>query len=338
MFAASSATSAFQPLRYLSLFSGIGGFECAIERVFPNAQCLGFSEIDKNALAVYKAHFPTHRCLGDITNVDFTPFSGHVDLVVGGSPCKDLSIARTADGLRQGLAGNQSSLFWHFVRCLYECRPRYFVLENVASMNARDRDAISVVLQTQPVMLNTLLFLPQRRRRLFWCNFHVPTLEAANEIVHFIHRTQPYAGARLEQVLETPEQILQQYPILKHTPRNLEYLLHEEVIIKGQPTGKRRIEVFPSYHCHSDDDHSYCLGAYLNNAHFNVIVDHRFWPQPFVRKFSPLEVERLQGFPDHFTHGLAQTQRYQVLGNAVTVPIIVYILCFLKLELGQHAL
>ena len=81
-------------MKYLSLFSGIGGFECAINQVFKKAQCLGFSEIDKMATKVYLEHFPDHPALGDITQVDFRPFRGQVDLVVGGFACQDLSSIR----------------------------------------------------------------------------------------------------------------------------------------------------------------------------------------------------------------------------------------------------
>lgn len=82
-------------MKYLSLFSGIGGFEQGIHTVFPDtAECLGFSEVDKNCISIYKHHFPDHENLGDICEIDFKPFYGQVDLVVGGSPCKDLSRAR----------------------------------------------------------------------------------------------------------------------------------------------------------------------------------------------------------------------------------------------------
>src|SRR3954451_10227224 len=65
-----------EPIRYLSLFSGIGGFELGIKAVFPDAQCVGYSEISEPALTVYREHFPHHQALGDVTHVDFKPFLG----------------------------------------------------------------------------------------------------------------------------------------------------------------------------------------------------------------------------------------------------------------------
>ena len=71
-------------LKYLSLFSGIGGFELGIRKVFPNTECVGFSEIDPHAIKVYKHHFPNHRELGDVRKVNAKPFRGRIDFIVGG--------------------------------------------------------------------------------------------------------------------------------------------------------------------------------------------------------------------------------------------------------------
>ena len=82
-------------MKYLSLFSGIGAFECAIHTLFPDAQCIGFSEINANAIKVYSHHFPSHQNLGDISLVTNKQISDlltkHTDddlLIVGGFPCK----------------------------------------------------------------------------------------------------------------------------------------------------------------------------------------------------------------------------------------------------------
>jgi DNA (cytosine-5)-methyltransferase 1 len=86
-------------MKYLSLFSGIGGFELAIQSVFPNAECIGFSEIDKYAIQTYRKHYPDHPALGSIT--DINPLTlPDFDLIVGGFPCQDLSIAHGRSGSR----------------------------------------------------------------------------------------------------------------------------------------------------------------------------------------------------------------------------------------------
>ena len=80
-------------MKYLSLFSGIGGFELGINDVFPNAQCVGYSEIDKYAIKVYQSHFPEHKNYGDIKDIDINSLPDF-DMLVGGFPCHDLSIAK----------------------------------------------------------------------------------------------------------------------------------------------------------------------------------------------------------------------------------------------------
>ena len=101
-------------MKYLSLFSGIGGFEKAIQDALPNAECVGFSEVDKFAIQIYQRHFPSHLNLGDITQIDIESLPDF-DLLVGGSPCQDLSIAKRD---RKGLDGSRSGLFYKYVEIL----------------------------------------------------------------------------------------------------------------------------------------------------------------------------------------------------------------------------
>jgi DNA (cytosine-5)-methyltransferase 3A len=85
--------------------------------------------------------------------------------MIGGSPCQDLSIAKKD---RQGLSGSRSGLFWEYVRIRDEVKPKYFILENVASMPKEAKDTISEALGVQPVMINASLVSAQNRKRLFW--------------------------------------------------------------------------------------------------------------------------------------------------------------------------
>jgi site-specific DNA-cytosine methylase len=96
--------------------------------------------------------------------------------LVGGSPCQDLSIAKRA---RAGLLGNRSGLFLEYVRILREKRPAYFVLENVASMNNKDRDFISETLAVEPIMINSALLTAQNRKRYYRTN--IPNVVQPND-------------------------------------------------------------------------------------------------------------------------------------------------------------
>ena len=163
-------------MRYFSTFTGIGAFEQAVKNIGLGWECVGYSEIDPYAIKVFEKNHPGYRNHEDIRSIvgkligGFPSTCPDFDLLVGGSPCQDLSIAKKG---RQGLKGSRSSLFWEFVRLLELKKPRYFLLENVASMKKEDRDTISRVLGVEPVMINAALVTAQQRKRLFWCNWKV---------------------------------------------------------------------------------------------------------------------------------------------------------------------
>lgn len=107
-------------MKYISLFSGIGGFEIAINNIFNEAECIGYSEIDKFALKVYQKHFPEHENLGDIESIQERHIKKLIiknkgcDLLVGGFLCTNLtSLARQHKNCNSdGLEGPNSGLFW----------------------------------------------------------------------------------------------------------------------------------------------------------------------------------------------------------------------------------
>jgi len=156
-------------MKYLSVFSGVGAMEVAIQQLKLNWECIGYSEIDKFALQVYGKHFPNHENFGDITKINIKNLPDF-DLLVGGSPCQDLSIAKKN---RKGLDGDRSGLFFKYVEILKKKKPKYFLLENVASMPSKSKDEISKLLGVEPIMINASLVSAQQRKRLFWCNWDV---------------------------------------------------------------------------------------------------------------------------------------------------------------------
>ncbi len=95
-------------MRVLSLFDGISCGRVALGRAGIAVECYYASEIDKYATTVSQKNYPDIIRLGDIRNIDFTQFIGKIDLIIGGSPCQDLSIAKQN---RQGLSGERSGLF-----------------------------------------------------------------------------------------------------------------------------------------------------------------------------------------------------------------------------------
>ena len=113
-------------MNMLDLFSGIGGFHKGFEQAGFTFDYVGFSEIDKYASAVYKYNYPNAKELGDVKLIRPENLP-KIDLITFGSPCQDFSIA----GLRSGMQGDRSSLISEAIRLIDECRPRFFVWENV---------------------------------------------------------------------------------------------------------------------------------------------------------------------------------------------------------------
>lgn len=153
-------------MNVLSLFDGISCAYEALNRSGIQVKSYYASEIDKNAIKISQKNHPDIIRLGDVREIDGKSLP-KIDLLIGGSPCIDLSIAKKD---RKGLEGQYSSLFWEYVRLLHETRPTFFVLENVASMPQKDKQIINDTLGVQPTMFNASLVSAQSRKRLFWTN------------------------------------------------------------------------------------------------------------------------------------------------------------------------
>lgn len=161
-------------MKVLSLFDGISCGRIALERAGIPVEKYYASEIDKYAISVTQAMFPDTIQVGDVNKLNYLELLD-VDMIIGGSPCQDLSIAKQN---RQGLRGERSGLFWKYVEALEVIRPKWFLLENVASMKNEDRDAITETLkriypETECVMINSALVSAQQRKRYYWTNWHV---------------------------------------------------------------------------------------------------------------------------------------------------------------------
>ena len=130
-------------LTVLSLCDGIATGRLALEKAGLEVAQYFASEIDKNAIHVAKNNYPDIIQLGDVNKINFEIFTGNIDLLIGGTPCQDLSIAMQN---RKGLKGSKSSLFFKFVEALEIVQPKYFLFENVASMKDADKQVIDSLL------------------------------------------------------------------------------------------------------------------------------------------------------------------------------------------------
>lgn len=150
----------------LSLFDGISCGRVALERAGIKVDKYYASEIDKYAIQVAMKNYPDTIQLGDITKIDFKQFVGKIDLIIGGSPCQDLSVA----GKREGLKGARSGLFYKFIEAIETIKPRYFLLENNVGMPHEAYEEISRLMGCYPIEINSALVSAQTRKRYYWTN------------------------------------------------------------------------------------------------------------------------------------------------------------------------
>jgi DNA (cytosine-5)-methyltransferase 1 len=285
-------------MKYFSMFSGIGGFELGILRAFektrpdalPTLRCVGFSEIDKHATQIYQGHFHDHTNYGDATTIiakDLPDF----DLLVGGFPCQAFSIA----GKRKGFADTRGTLFFDIVCILKAKRPRNFILENVRGLLSHDDG------KTFRTIIATLADLGYcvEWQVLNSKDFGVPQ-----------HRERVYLVGHLGAVPRIPV-----FPVpAAHEPAQTNGLRNRcrgiaiPVITPDRPNKKQNGRRFKE-----NGDPSFALTGQDRHGVFDGIS---------IRRLTPLECERLQGFPDGWTAGVSDTQRYKCCGNAVTVPVV----------------
>ena len=313
-----------KPLRVLSLFDGISCGQVALERAGIPVEVYYASEIDKYAIQITQKNYPNTIQLGDVEKVDFTQYEGKIDLLIGGSPCTNLSIA----GNRKGLEGDESRLFWEYVRAIRECKPKWFLLENVESMTDNDREIISKELGCYPIMINSSLVSAQNRKRYYWFNwglmqynlFGFPTCDIP----------QPKnKGMLLKDILksglsyqEKSDCLIARYQGVTFPHdyfRNQKTQVAEPVIYqlpRGYNDGGIKKEKSPAL----------TTSQWQYN---NLLVDLPDGDY-IIRKLTPVECERLQTLPDDYTKGISNTQRYKCIGNGWTVDVIVHIFSFLN--------
>jgi site-specific DNA-cytosine methylase len=279
-------------MNVLSLFDGISCSFVALKRSNISVANYYASEIDKYAIQVSKANHPEIIQLGNVTTVKPIP---NLDLLIGGSPCQDLSIAKKG---RKGLEGERSGLFWEYVRILEESKPTWFILENVNSMSQESKDTISNALHVQPIMINASLVSAQNRKRLFWTNIPVKGLPEDR-------------GILLRNILQPIDGIV--------IPMTLTNTIQKSNLIRVGHIGTSNAQANRVY---SPEGKSVSLSA--NGGGLGAKTG--LYEINGIRKLTPIECERLQGLPDDYTKSISNTQRYKCLGNAFNVDVICFIL------------
>ena len=297
-----------------SLFSGVGGLDLGFERQ-------GFSiswacDKEKSCRKILAKHFPNTTIYEDVRTIDPLKASP-VDVVIGGFPCQDLSTG----GQRKGLAGERSGLFYEFIRIVRDMptKPSFVVVENVpgllTSNNGRDFAVVlnEMVKQWSPKSiswrtLDSRYFgVPQRRERVF--------------IVADL------AGERASDVLDLKTDmrgdIRARTPTGKSSISPFDSLFEEYVEHYPQPIRKsRKAQNNKDFETWIETEYANTLNLFDVGQRSSVLVLEN---PNVVRYLTPLEWERLQGFPDGWTEGLSDRARYNQMGNAVTVNVAEWI-------------
>lgn len=331
-------------MKYLSLFSGIGGFELGIQQAYKSNNehasigeeseskertqgreravdidgvqlhhrdgtaplCVGYSEIDKYATSIYQKYFPDHKNWGDITKINEQELPDF-DFLCGGFPCQSFSIA----GKRGGFNDTRGTLFFDIARILKAKQPRLLLLENVKGLLSHDQgktfrtiistlDELGYDLQWQ--VLNSKNFgVPQNRERVFIIG-HLRG-EPRPEVF-------PFGTSNESDVRKGT---------LAHTLNSSDW--------RGPNRNQKQTTI------RTDEQNSQEGRNQSNNS--NHIRRTSYTDGARIRRLTPTECERLQGFPDGWTEkglsrylrmgnivSISDTQRYKCLGNAVTVNVI----------------
>jgi DNA (cytosine-5)-methyltransferase 3A len=151
-------------MNVLSLFDGMSCGQIALDQLGVKVDNYYASEIDKYAIKVTQKNYPNTKQIGSVTEVKGKDLP-KIDLIICGSPCQGFSFA----GKQLNFNDPRSALFFQFVRLLRECKPKYFLLENVR-MKKEYQEIISEHLGVEPVMINSALVSAQNRVRLYWTN------------------------------------------------------------------------------------------------------------------------------------------------------------------------
>lgn len=307
-------------MRYFSMFSGIGGFELGIQTATGGTwECIGYSELNKYAIQVYEKHFKGHKNYGDATRIvpeqlpDF-------DFLCGGFPCQAFSIA----GKRLGFDDTRGTLFFEIARILKVKRPGQFLLENVKGLLSHDNgNTFKTIITTLVEMgycvewevLNSKNFgVPQNRERVFIHGFREG---CGRQILPIgIFDEQVDSGAKEASKIIDPKYLMSDCRITEHCP-TMAGRDYKDLFIVAQAipvlTTNRAEKRQNGRRMKEDGEDSFTVTAQDQHG---VYDGHR------IRRLTPTECERLQGFTDGWTDILSDSQRYKCLGNAVTVNVI----------------
>jgi len=275
-------------INVLSLFDGMSCGQIALEKAGVKVDNYFASEIKKHAIEVTQHNYPDTIQIGDVTKVKSKDLP-KIDLLIGGSPCQDFSRANKE---RKGVEGSKSSLFFEYVRLLKECKPKYFLLENVI-MSDYNYWFICNELDCEPVRLCGSLVSGALRDRLYWTNIPPFSYDITGRLISQIDRPK-------------------------------DKLITLQSILDSGVTDKRKHTSLNTNTGSISD--KYSTQKYLinrnNTTGMLTLIDEG---NEYVRTVNQNEMEKLHNIPKGYTSILNQKKAGDLIGDGWTVDIATHI-------------
>ena len=296
-----------ESINILSLFDGIGVLRQSLKDSNINVANYFASEIDKHAITAAKYNHPDIKHIGDVRHIDGTQYKKKITLMAFGSPCTQLSILNGNN--RTGLNGPDSGLFYEALRILNEVKPKYFIMENVASMTRKNKNIISKLLGVEPIRINSSLVGPALRDRLYWTNIPNANIQQPEDL-----------GISLSTALESG---------LTDRSKALAVLCNQpSYTVKGL---KRHIKRGIGNIVYLDKQ--FCD---LRKRYKLIQLEQLENDQSVKRLFRPMTIKelcRMQTLPDNYvsTNIIPKTACIKALGNCYTLSVFNHLLSFADL-------
>lgn len=300
-------------MNVLSTFDGMSCGQIALDQLGIKYDNYFASEIDKYAMQITQKNYPNTIQVGDIKKLYYENnllkrdgdtidsfFCSKIDLLIGGSPCQNLSHT-VINNIKnnQGLQGEKSSLFFEYLRLLIEIKPKYFLLENVGSMSKANLELINYAMGVDGIMIDSKYFSAQDRKRYYWTN-----IPFDKNIVD--------KGIMLKDIVLDGKDVEDKYWYKQDFIYNGDNTKVQATLnINGHDILKRVNNIN-----NKSATLTCCRGGNLQKKIFQ---------DGACRKLTPIEYERLQTVPDNYTFGVSDSQRYNMLGNGWTIEVIKHI-------------
>jgi DNA (cytosine-5)-methyltransferase 1 len=317
-------------LKFFDLFAGIGGFRLGMERA--GHTCVGSCEWDKYARETYKYNFNQYPEYDDAKDMHAQSLPSF-DVLCAGFPCQAFSIA----GKRLGFEDPRGNIFFEIARIAKAKRPSYLFLENVKGLLSHEKgDTFRTIISTLDEMgydaewqvLNSKYFVPQNRERVFIIG-HLRG-ERTRQIFPVGDFNSETDKPKLKQIGNVDTKGHNSLWGRVYDPNGIAPNLNANGGGMGAKTGLYAVDTTMIYLSNTNANMKQRIQERKETWTLGTGTDFGIKDGMRIRKLTPIECERLQGFPDNWTQG-SDTQRYKQCGNAVTVPVVEYIAKELRL-------